>query len=343
MKPQIQWQSFLVMLAILLAGCGSPAQPQPTMTATPSITPTFVPTQTPTPSPSATVTSVPSPTSQTGCIDSALYIQDVTIPDNTRVKAGETFTKTWRLRNTGKCIWNLRYALAFVGGEQMNAAPSTPLSETPPGNTLDISVNLTAPRSDGIYTGLYELRDPTGKKMPIGLLTSMWVKIAVGNVSLTPAATPASPQPGITPAPGATTAPSVCNPQQNGGYTAQVLALINGARADAKLNPLNLNAQLAAAAQGHSDDMACNNFLAHTGSNGSSIHQRVVAAGYNPTYSEEIIFASGTPQDAFRWWMNDPVHRDAILNPKVVDMGAGYTYSASSAYGGYYTVDFGAP
>lgn len=327
-----------MLLALCMAGCAANAQIQPTATIPPLPTLTLTVAQSPTAPPTGTPTSVPSPTLQAGCLDSALYVQDVTIPDNTKVKAGETFTKTWRLRNTGKCTWNVRYALVFAGGNQMGAAAATPLTETAPGATLDLSINLTAPSADGIYTALFELRDATGKAMPVGLLASIWVKIMVGNGYLTPVVLPATQAPGTTPV---VSAP--CKPQQNGGYTAQILALINGARATAKLGSLNLNTQLSAAAQAHTDDMACNNFLAHNGSDGSSIHQRVVAAGYNPSYSEEIIFASGTPQQAFNWWINDQVHRDAILNPKVVDIGVGYTYSASSAYGGYYTVDFAAP
>ena len=88
-------------------------------------------------------------------------------------------------------------------------------------------------------------------------------------------------------------------------------------------------------------DMACHSLLSHTGSDGSSIFQRIVAAGYNPVNYLEIIYAGGYPQNAFNWWMNDPVHHDAILNTGITEMGAGYAYVSNSTYGGYYTVDFG--
>jgi uncharacterized protein YkwD len=283
---------------------------------------------------------------QENCTDSALYISDVSIPDNTSLKQGESFTKTWRLRNTGNCIWNVRYALIFVGGDQMSAPTTTPLSETPSGQTLDISVKLAAPAKDGLYTGLYELRNPKGRAISIGSVTSIWVKITVGNVIILPPAAPTSGLAGTNNGPmaAATRAPnSPCSPQQNVGYTAQILSLINNARVDAKLSTLNINAQLSAAAQAHSNDMACNNFAGHTGSNGSSIHARVVAAGYTPSNSEEIVFPGGSPEVAFNWWINDTIHRAAILNTKVVDIGIGYSYRAGTAYGSYITVDFGAP
>jgi uncharacterized protein YkwD len=103
---------------------------------------------------------------------------------------------------------------------------------------------------------------------------------------------------------------------------------------------LTVNAQLAAAAQDHSIDMACFGNLSHTGSDGSSPGERVASAGYSG-FVEEVIYASGYPQTAFDWWMNDQIHRDAILNPSAGSMGVGYAYVSTSLYGGYYTVDFG--
>jgi uncharacterized protein YkwD len=321
---------------MLISACAQPTaltpEPSATLSASPTATlkPALVSTETPT----------PLPTVQTDCKDNALYVADVTIPDNTQLKAGENFTKTWRLKNTGTCIWNVRYALVYVGGEQMGALVTTPLSETPPGAELDLSVNLTAPAADGIYTGLFELRNPQGTSIQIGSVTSIWVKITVGKVVAPAAASLSIPASQVS---GSQATPGPCSPQQNGGYTDQILTLLNGARAEARLAPLNLNPQLSAAAQAHTEDMACNNFAGHSGSNGSSIQTRVAAAGYASSYSEEIIFPSGGPQEAFNWWMNDALHRAAILNPKVVDVGVGYTYLPGSAYGSYYTVDFAAP
>lgn len=324
-----------MLAGVLATACAPAASPPPPTTAPVSVavTNTAMATSTTSPKP----TEIPLPTVQTGCTDSALYVKDVSIPDNTKLKAGEAFVKTWQVRNTGTCIWNIRYALVFVGGEQMGAAVTTPLSETPPGETLDISVKLVAPGAEGAYTGLFELRNPMGRSLSIGAVTSIWIKITVGNVSSAPAPT-ATPAPvnGVTSTPNA-----VCSPQRNGAYTNQLLTLLNNARAEAKLTPLNLNTQLSAAAQGHSDDMACNNFVGHAGSDGSSIHARVAAAGYAASYSEEIIYASGSAQDAFNWWMSDKTHRDVILNPNAVDLGIGYTYIPGTAYGSYYTINIG--
>jgi uncharacterized protein YkwD len=137
--------------------------------------------------------------------------------------------------------------------------------------------------------------------------------------------------------------PASCNYSTSSAYISEIAALINGARAEAGLSQLSINAQLTAAAQAHSIDMVCHNLLSHTGSDGSSPSQRIAAAGYAASRSSEIIYGSGFPQTAFEWWMNDQVHRNEILNPGVTDMGIGYAYSSQTAYGSYYTVTFGSP
>jgi uncharacterized protein YkwD len=322
--PRFLKLTLLFLLFTLTAACARPtAAPGPSATNPPPPTATVKPAP-----PSLTETSVPLPTVQTGCTDRALYVKDLTIPDNTSLRPGEAFTKTWQLKNTGTCIWNGRYALIFVGGERMGAVITTPLTETPPGATLDISVNLTAPSTDGAYTALFELRNPRGTSIYIGSVTSIWVKIRVGN------------------APAATAAPAVsaaCSPQTDEAVAGQILALLNAARAGAKQPALTLNTQLGAAAQGHSADMACQRFFSHDGSNGSSVLARVTDAGYTPSFVGEIIFAGGTAQEAVTAWLNHPPHREVLLDPHAVELGVGYASLPGSPYGSYFTVDFGAP
>lgn len=271
------------------------------------------------------------------CIDSAIFMSDVTIPDGTRIARGQTFTKTWRLRNMGTCPWDSSYKLFFIAGERMGALDAIPLPVTAPKEDADISVELTAPSKDGTYTGIYELRDPDGKVISIGLDKTIWVKVIVG------AGAPVVPQDGdVTAIPNGTVphnSPSVdCSVSENAGYVNQLLNLINDARRAAGLAPVTVNAQLASAAQGHSRDMACNNFLGHSGSNGSWIYDRLVAAGYTPGHYVEII-AIGTPQDAMTQWQNSAGHWAAVLDPNVTEIGIGYAYYAQSDYGGYFTVD----
>ncbi len=320
--------SLLCLAAFCLGAC-SPAGPA--ATASPAAAPSPLPSLTPEPSPAPAPPVTPTP--QSGCTSAALYLADVTIPDLTALDPATPFTKTWRLKNTGTCTWNETYSLVFASGERMQAPASVPLSETVPGGTLDLSLEMVAPALDGIYTGIYELHAPDGSRLPVGTLDSIWVKIVVGEL-------PPTPLPGA-PTPVAPAGP--CHPARDAAYVNQLLALINQARTAEKLPALNLDSRLSAAAQAHSEDMACNNFRSHTGSDGSSISARIAAQGYSASYVLETIFASGTAQTAFDWWMNDKLHRDVLLDPNVTEAGIGHAYTASSLYGDYYTVDLASP
>jgi hypothetical protein len=76
---------------------------------------------------------------------------------------GETFTKTWRLKNLGTCTWTPDYKLVYNSGTQMGGTTATKLpAYVAPGQTVDISITLTTPSSAGSYTGYWMLRNPAG-------------------------------------------------------------------------------------------------------------------------------------------------------------------------------------
>ena len=253
----------------------------------------------------------------------------MTIPDDTKLSAGEAFIKTWKVRNSGTCIWNEAYSLAFTSGDQMGSPLSVPLDETAPEETLQISVSLIAPTTSGIFSGIYEFRNANGEIISIGTVDNIWLRIIVedGTVVIPPTSTSAGP----------------CTPDRNPAFEGEILTLINNARKNNGLPPLIMNAQLTAATDAHSEDMACNSLLSHTGSDGSSVVSRVAAQGYAATYVVENIYAGGTAQNAVNWWMNDQIHKDAILNTQVTEIGIGYAYLGSSTYGGYFAVDLASP
>lgn len=128
--------------------------------------------------------------------DSAKFISDISIPDGIVVYPGQSFTKTWRMKNTGSSTWGSGYQLAFINGEQMGApsAVDVPGSVTP-GQEVDLSVNLIAPDIRGEHSGYWWLRNPQGTYFG----DTLWVKINVttnnagsGNITLFDVA-PASP------------------------------------------------------------------------------------------------------------------------------------------------------
>ena len=293
------------------------------------------------PAPSSTLTAteqgvLPRPEN---CKDAALLVLDVTYADGSRVKQGESFTKTWRLRNTGTCPWDSTYHLTYLAGERMSAPDAVSLPITAPTKDADVSVNLVAPFTDGSYTTYFQLRDPKGKVISIGLEQTIWLKVIVGDFvapGIAPSSAPTGASGGVTPIQTATH----CTVSENGGYVAQLLSLINDARRAVGLPMLTVQSQLTSAAQSHSRDMACNNFLAHNGSDGSWIDARLRAAGYAYTYFVEII-AIGTPRDAMNQWQADAEHWDAVMDSSATEVGIGYAYNAQSDFGGYFTVDLG--
>jgi uncharacterized protein YkwD len=219
----------------------------------------------------------------------------------------------------------------------MNAPLTAPVPDTSTGQKVNISVELTAPAADGSYTAYFTLNDANGTDVPIGTEKTFWVKIVVGD-----------PQPQVTVESSAATrfvpagGNNNCAYSPNSGYVQQVISMINQARTAAGLGTLRVNTQLAAAAQKHSADMACNNFLGHVGSDGSWIGDRLRAAGYTSISYQEII-AIGTPQNAMDQWAADPPHWESVLTPFATEIGVGYAYFSGSDFGGYITVDISGP
>lgn len=133
-----------------------------------------------------------------------------------------------------------------------------------------------------------------------------------------------------------------------GSIEEQVTALVNEQRRQAGLRPLRLNPQLSAAALAHSQDMALNDFFSHTGSNGSSVSNRIAATGYRySTIGENIAAGFAIPATVVQGWMNSPEHRANILNPAVQEMGVGlYLLDNDTGrlnYRYYWTQEFGSP
>jgi len=150
-------------------------------------------TEEPTAAPATATPVGPTPTAGVeGCTDKVSFVTDVTIEDGHDLDKGESFTKTWRLRNDGTCTWTSSYSLVFDHGDQMGAAASIPLTGTvAPGATVDLSADMTAPNSPGTYQGFWKLRNNGGVLFGIGASgnTAFWVKIEVLPPSPTPTAT----------------------------------------------------------------------------------------------------------------------------------------------------------
>ena len=109
----------------------------------------------------------------------AEFIRDVTYPDGTYVMPGSTFTKTWRIRNVGTQAWTTDTRLVFVAGDPMNSVGTKIPYYVAPGNTVDISLRLTAPTYGGNVSGQWMLQAPDGTYFGVGCngQTPIWVAV----------------------------------------------------------------------------------------------------------------------------------------------------------------------
>lgn len=166
----------------LLSACGTS---EPTSTPTPDLNPLYTevaatvwaqvtqtlaaaPTATPVPSPTATIAPISPPTQETsiaptpqatltsmapltGTINLAQWVSQ-TIPDDTVFAPGEAFTITWRMLNVGTATWTATYLVRFYSGDTFGAPREIPLGKIVlPGETVDISIRMSAPAIPGAY------------------------------------------------------------------------------------------------------------------------------------------------------------------------------------------------
>jgi hypothetical protein len=133
------------------------------------------------------------------------YVSDVSIPDNTAMTPGQEFTKTWRVRNSGSCAWDVGFKLSFTGGDAMNGQTYI-LPQLVPANTeINLSVNMKAPAKAGTTRGNWRMSTASGAFFG----EEVYVQIVVGGTTGTagptnttaPAATTAAPTPTGTTAP----------------------------------------------------------------------------------------------------------------------------------------------
>lgn len=137
--------------------------------------------------------------------DRAQFVADVTVPDGTTYTPGAVFTKTWRLKNVGTCTWTTSYAMVFDTGDKMSGPDAVNLpNNVTPGQTVDMSVNLTAPSVAGSYRGYWKFRNASGVNFGIGSdgTKSWWVDIRVSGVGPTPPPITVTPGPSPTPVAG---------------------------------------------------------------------------------------------------------------------------------------------
>ncbi|GAB4500852.1 MAG: hypothetical protein Fur0035_03920 [Anaerolineales bacterium] len=177
-------RSLLLCFTLLLISACSPVPSAPTLT--PVLTASAVPHQeeTTTPAPSApaqssplssaTPTQPPFPSS-----DRATFLGE-SYPDGSLLKPGETFLKTWDVKNLGSSAWTQDYRLVLMtNGETLASPAQIPFpTSVAPGETAHLSVTLTAPQTPGTYTVVWSLQNAQGQIFKVDG-SDIWAKIQV--------------------------------------------------------------------------------------------------------------------------------------------------------------------
>ncbi|MGE5374253.1 MAG: NBR1-Ig-like domain-containing protein [Bacteroidota bacterium] len=213
-------QMILALGAILLAACGAGNAPQATPTAVSvdqiqtfavstfssalTMTAAVMPTDTPAPTQTSLATIPALPTTSAGGIPvtgttpgaaaggvaatascyGLTFVSDVSIPDNTQMDPGKTFTKTWKVQNSGSCAWEAGFKFQNTGGESMGASAFSLPKSVASGETYDISVPMTAPDKTGTLRSNWRMSNASGQYFG----DEVYVTIVVGNAGA-PAAT----------------------------------------------------------------------------------------------------------------------------------------------------------
>lgn len=184
-------QTLMMIGALLLSACGAtPADLTPTLAVNPDeirtqavgtfssdLTATALAAPTNTPMPTSTVApTIAAPATSTGGVVfgspvapatascyGLSFVSDVSIPDNTPVTAGQSFTKTWKVKNSGTCAWDAGFKFAFTGGDAMGGTTYTVPASVAGGAVTDISVAMTAPNKTGTIRGNWRMSTASGQ------------------------------------------------------------------------------------------------------------------------------------------------------------------------------------
>jgi hypothetical protein len=194
--------SIVLGISLVLSACGPKVEPTPTvdpnaimtqvaMTVQAEVTQNalLTPSATIPPPPTATVPPVPTqalPTAQpiqatlpASSPDNAIWIADVTVPDDTVFWKNETFTKTWKIENSGTTTWDSTYKLVYVDGPILGETLVVSIvNPVKPKNQIELSVPMKAPATLGTVTNYWRMMN--GKGQFFGDV--LYVKLVVGTV-----------------------------------------------------------------------------------------------------------------------------------------------------------------
>lgn len=117
------------------------------------------------------------------------------------------------------------------------------------------------------------------------------------------------------------------------------LELVNRDRAAEGLPPMQVDVQLAQAAQRHAEDMLRRNYFSHYSPEGQTPTDRLTAVGGTGFPSENIVMRESSRfrhiniqalEEFQDQWMHSPKHRHSLMNPRLEKFGYGLAIDPSS-------------
>lgn len=134
-------------------------------------------------------------------------------------------------------------------------------------------------------------------------------------------------------------------PAEIADWPVQVFEIINALRAEQDLLPLEYNETLETVARLHGEDCRQRGSCDHTGSDGSTVKERVGRSGYQAQGAAEVMVYEYTPQGAVDWWMDevppDDPHRRTLLGEFLTEIGIAVVPTDQGYY--YFIADLARP
>eukprot|EP00903_Cladosiphon_okamuranus_P018051 g16612.t1 len=108
----------------------------------------------------------------------ARFVSHPSGSDVARVVAGQTFKKSWLVRNDSTTAWPETCSLIPVSqsSADLSPPPEAPIvGDVAPGEEVTVSVDLVAPTQPGMYEGYWRVRDSSARKFG----QRLWAKVMV--------------------------------------------------------------------------------------------------------------------------------------------------------------------
>jgi len=181
---KIAFSVVLTGILWILAACGGEVALPPTLAWTPLPQTPTVPVATATAPPAQSAPQV----NPVNCVDDAAFLEDLTIPDETIVAAGEQLDKRWSVQNSGSCNWDSGYRLVRVGDDGFGAEDEQALYPARAGAVAIWQVQLSAPVQPGEHISIWQARSPQGALF--GEQVYLWIVVATPTPAPTSRGTP---------------------------------------------------------------------------------------------------------------------------------------------------------